>query len=55
MRAETDFQGRNKAKKRYRTRAFLFFVSQVTIPLPKISTIMSTNLDNNVRITTSNI
>lgn len=55
MRGETDFQGRNKAKGRYRTRLFLFFVSQVTIPLPKISTIMSTNLDNNVRITISNI
>lgn len=55
MRGETDFQGRNKTRGGYRTRPFLFFVSQITIPLPKISTIISTNLNNNVRITISNI
>lgn len=55
MKDETDFKDRNMAKRGTQNRVLPFLKTHMGIPLSEISTTISTNLDNNVRLTISNV
>lgn len=55
MKDETDFKDRNMAKRGTQNHGLPFLETRMTIPLSEISTTISRNLDNNVRLTISNV